>query len=224
MDLAEARRNASKLSGGTSTDVIKDLVVQCLRDAQARGSLLDFGAGLGELLSRLHAAGGFEELAGADLFARPDDLPEGVAWYQCDLNDPIPIDRQFDVVVCSETVEHLENPRQTFRSLNQLVRPGGLVVLTMPNQESIRSFVGLVFGGHFVHFLGQCYPAHITALVRLDLARLCAETGFAPPTFFYTNSGGIPKRPTMTWQRASFGWLRGRLFSDNIAMVTRKTE
>ena len=48
----------------------------------------------------------------------------------------------------------------------------------MPNQESIRSYAGLIFAGHFTHFLGACYPAHITALLRLDLARLCAESGF----------------------------------------------
>ncbi len=42
MDLAEARRNASELSGGTSFDVIKDLVVRCLGDARATGTLLDF--------------------------------------------------------------------------------------------------------------------------------------------------------------------------------------
>ncbi len=128
------------------------------------------------------------------------------------------------MVVCSETIEHLENPRQTFRSMNQLLRPGGLLVLTMPNQESIRSLIGLILGGHFVQFLGACYPAHITALVRLDLVRLCSEAGFAPPSFSYTNCGGIPKRPSFTWQRASFGLLRGRPFSDNIAMVTRKAE
>jgi 2-polyprenyl-3-methyl-5-hydroxy-6-metoxy-1,4-benzoquinol methylase len=222
MNLSASRRRASELSGGTSSQVIRGLVRQCLQEEGARGSLLDFGAGRGELLGELHAWGAFDELAGIDLFARPSSLPPGVQWYEHDLNDSVPLDRHFDVVVCSETIEHLENPRHVFRSLYALVRPGGVLVLTMPNNESIRSIAGLLFAGHFTQFLGACYPAHITALLRLDLARLCAETGFAPPRFRYTNTGGIPKAPTISWQRVSFGRLRGRLFSDNVGMITRR--
>ena len=222
MELAEARRVASQLSGGTSNDTIKDLVIQCLRSERATGSVVDFGAGKGELLTRLDQLGGFAALAGVDLFPQPADLSPKIEWYQRDLNEPLQIDRQFDCVICSETIEHLENPRHTFRCLDRLLKPGGLLILTMPNQESIRSYVGLLFGGHFTHFLGSCYPAHITALLRLDLRRLCQEVGFATPTFRYTNSGGIPKFPRLRWQRISLGLLRGRLFSDNIAMLTRK--
>jgi len=174
------------------------------------------------LLARLDQLGWFDVLAGADLFPQPAELGPRVEWYQRDLNEPIRIDRQFDCVICSETIEHLENPRQTFRDLNQLLKPGGLLILTMPNQESIRSYVGLLLGGHFTNFLGACYPAHITALLRLDLQRLCQEAALTVPTFRYTNSGGIPKLPWLRWQKISLGLLRGRLFSDNIAMLTRK--
>lgn len=222
MELAEARRRASELSGGTSSDVIKDLVISCLRTEKAKGSLLDFGAGKGELLNRLNRSGDFEALAGIDLYPRPSEIEDPIGWYQQDLNHQVQIDKQFDTVVCSETIEHLENPRHTFRCLYELLKPGGLLVLTMPNQESIRSYAGLLIGGHFTFFLGSCYPAHITALLRLDLQRLCHETGLLPPSFRYTDEGGIPKLPWLSWQRVSFGFLGGRLFSDNVAMVARR--
>ena len=222
MTLAAARRHAADRSGGTSAEPVKRLVLRLLRREQARGSLLDFGAGRGELLARLHAGGAFDSLAGVDLSDRPAGLPDAVAWFAQDLNDPIAIDRQFDTVVCSETIEHLENPRHVFRSLHRLLRPGGLLVLTMPNQECIRSYAGLVAGGHFTQFLDPCYPAHITALLRKDLQRLCAEAGFTPPVFCYTDHGGIPKMPAVSWQRASLGLLNGRLFSDNLGLVARR--
>ena len=153
---------------------------------------------------------------------RPEDLPDAIGWHHQDLNDDLSYDEPFDVVICSEVIEHLENPREVFRNLERLTRPGGTLILTMPNQESIRSYVGLLFGGHFTQFLGSSYPAHITALLRLDLIRICKETGFQPPSFYYSNEGGIPKLPLVKWQRVSFGSLRGRLFSDNVAMIARK--
>jgi len=235
MDLSVARQKASEYSGGTSHDVIKDLVIDCIKSSAsgAHGSLLDFGAGKGELLTRLHGMKMFEELAATDLLGRPDGLPSEITWYQQDLNDELQFARQFDIVVCAETIEHLENPRHTFRCLSKLIRPNGLLVLTMPNQESIRSYAGLLLGGHFSSFHDRHYPAHITALVRLDLIRFCKEVGFAPPTFHYTNQGRIPKLWSLisrndlwwqrTWQSVSLGLLKGRLFSENLAIITQKS-
>jgi hypothetical protein len=51
---------------------------------------------------------------------------------------------------------------------------------------------------------------------------MCGEVGFAPPRFDYTHVGAMPKLTRVTWQRVSFGLLRGRLFSDNVAMITRR--
>lgn len=221
MDLAEARRRASELSGGISSEPIKSLILSVLADERATGSLLDFGAGTGELLSRLQALSAFDRLAGVDLFPRPSSLAPAIGWHQQDLNDDVEAGGPFDTVVCCETIEHLENPRHVFRSLRRLLRPGGLLVLTMPNQESIRSYAGLIFAGHFTHFLGACYPAHITALLRLDLSRLCAESGFSSPAFRFTDDGAIPKLARVHWQQVSFGLLRGRWFSDNVCMVAR---
>ena len=224
MDLADARRRASQLSGGVSSEPIKSLILSVLDGERADGSLLDVGAGTGDLLTRLHALSTFDRLAGVDLLPRPPALPPEIGWHQQDLNDDIEAGGPFDTVVCAETIEHLENPRHVFRSLRRLVRPGGLLVLTMPNQESIRSYAGLIFAGHFTHFLGACYPAHITALVRLDLSRLCAESGFGPPSFRFTDDGAIPRLARVHWQQVSFGLLRGRLFSDNVCLVARATD
>lgn len=222
MDLSAQRNLASQLSGGTSSDVIKNLVVRLIESKKLRGSLLDFGAGKGELLRRFVADSPFTELAGTDLFPRPAELPESIKWIHQDLNDPVRIDRTFDVVVCSEVIEHLENPRETFRQLVRLLPVGGTLILTTPNQECIRSYLGLLLSGHFTHFLGHCYPAHITALLRLDLTRICGETGFSTPEFFYTDSGSVPKLTRFSWQRISLGLLRGRLFSDNVGMVATR--
>jgi 2-polyprenyl-3-methyl-5-hydroxy-6-metoxy-1,4-benzoquinol methylase len=40
----------------------------------------------------------------------------------------------FDVVLSSEAVEHTPDPRQSVRELYRLVKPGGSLVLSMPNR------------------------------------------------------------------------------------------
>lgn len=220
-DLAEFRLRAARCSGGTSLDSIKRLVLRMVRDQRLEGRILDFGAGTGELINLMSHLEGIE-LHGADILPRPAAIPAHVEWHQGDLNDdPDRFSRYFDAVICSEVIEHLENPRSTFRNINTLLQRGGKLVLTMPNQENIRSYLNLIFRGHFAQFRGPDYPAHITALLRLDLVRICAETGFSEPQFLYTDYGWMPITRT-TWQKFSFSLLGGRLFSDNIGMVVSK--
>jgi 2-polyprenyl-3-methyl-5-hydroxy-6-metoxy-1,4-benzoquinol methylase len=220
-DLAQFRILAANLSGGTSNSEIKDMILNIIRIHDIKGRVLDFGAGKGELISLLTHMDGIEP-HGVDIMNRPEDIPAHVGWHQQDLNDELSCSPgSFDAVVCSEVIEHLENPRFVFRSVFTVLRPGGNLILTMPNQESVRSFLTFIFRGQFASFQEHDYPAHITALLRTDLIRICRETGFSEPSFYYTNCGWMPKART-TWQRASLNLLKGRLFSDNLGMVVTK--
>ena len=219
--LDDFRQRAVDAAGGSSHEQITDTVLARLAALPKPGSLLDFGAGRGALLTRIAALLPDTRLSGADYLGRPAGLPERISWTSGDLNQPL-VAPPVDIVTCSEVIEHLENPRAVFRNLFELIVPGGWLILSMPNQESIRSYVSLLLGGHFVAFRGPSYPAHITALLRMDLEHMCAETGFEPAAFSYTDHGGLPKKPGTSWQKLSFGALRGRLFSDNIVMVARK--
>jgi 2-polyprenyl-3-methyl-5-hydroxy-6-metoxy-1,4-benzoquinol methylase len=220
-DLAQFRTLAANLSGGTSNDEIKQMVIEIINAHGIKGRILDFGAGKGELIKLLCRIDGME-LHGVDIMKRPEDIPPQVSWRRQDLNDAFSCAPDyFDAIICSEVIEHLENPRFTFRSLFAALRPSGKLVLTMPNQENVRSFLTLMFRGHFASFQEQDYPAHITALLRKDLVRICQETGFSEPSFYYTDRGFMPKTGT-TWQKVSLNLLRGRLFSDNLGITATK--
>ncbi|MFA5966019.1 MAG: methyltransferase domain-containing protein [Sphingomonas sp.] len=219
--LHEFREAAVAAAGGTSYGQIKDAILARVAALPTPASLIDFGAGRGELLMQLASIFPGCTLNGADYLGRPEGLPDHISWASGDLNEPLQAE-PCDLVICSEVIEHLENPRAVFRNLFALTRPGGWLVLSTPNQESLRSYLSLIIEGHFVAFRGPSYPAHITALLRLDLEHICAETGFAAPVFSFTDDGGLPRKPDLTWQKISFGVLKGRFFSDNLIMVTQR--
>ena len=223
--LAERRLKAAEASKGISSNVIYELILRLIKDSDCQGDLLEYGAGIGSLIKRLLDCQYQGTVTGTDILPRPPSLPQTVHWLETDLNKPIESESEsFDVIISTEVIEHLENPRALFREFYRLLRPGGTLILSTPNQESIRSLLSLILFGHFVAFLETNYPAHITALLKKDLERICLETGFSRPDVYYVPFGGVPKLPQINWQRVSFGILKGRLFSDNLAIVTKRLE
>jgi 2-polyprenyl-3-methyl-5-hydroxy-6-metoxy-1,4-benzoquinol methylase len=218
-DLLSHRVKAAELSRGISSNVIYAAIERVIAARHLHGAVLDYGAGVGDLTRRLVELDRFSSVSAADIMPRPPGL-DGVQWIEQDLNEPLPgHEAAFDVVIAAEVIEHLENPRFTVRELFRLVRPGGTIIVTTPNNESWRSLIALIVRGHYAGFGETAYPAHITALLRKDLTRIFQETGLWPPQFAFTHSGGIPGKPNVTWQKISFGLLRGLRFSDNLLAV-----
>lgn len=171
---------------------------------------------------RLAQAEIFDEVHACDLIAYDRQCDPRVRWTIQDLNEPIPgFEQRFDCVIAAEVIEHLENPRATVRDLTRLCRVGGMVLVSTPNNNSLRSLLALIMGGHFAEFRDRSYPAHITALLRLDLERIFQEAGLTNIRCSYTGRGWLPSS-TLTWQGISGGLLDGQFFSDNIIVTGRK--
>lgn len=219
--LLQWRQKAAADTQGISNDDIYGMIQRAIVRHGVNGRVLDYGAGVGNLTRRLLEIPAFSEVHAADIMPRPDGF--NVSWIQQDLNEPVlGYDEHFDVVIASEVIEHLENPRHTIRELARLCCPGGHVMVTTPNNESVRSLLALACRGHFVHFDKGWYPGHITPVLRKDLTRMFAEAGLQPLGFDFTRFGAFPGRPTQTWQKFSFGLLKGLRFSDNMLAVARK--
>lgn len=222
LELKEQRKLASEQSMGQSSSIIHDKVVDIVSSMNlSEGELLDFGAGRGDLLKKFVQKVQLE-LHGVDLMKTE---VAGVTWHEQDLNEPVSASLgAYNVVTAVEVIEHLENPRQTVRDIYGLLKPGGRVVLTTPNNESWRSILSYVMRGHFVAFTDSSYPAHITALNLTDLLRVFKEAGFINIKAHYTDSGQVPKMAGMTWQTLSFGWLKHKRFSDNVIITAEKAD
>lgn len=51
-----------------------------------------------------------------------------------DLNEPLKLDKQFDLITNIGTTEHVFNQYQAFKSIHELIRPGGMMLHSLPNQ------------------------------------------------------------------------------------------
>jgi 2-polyprenyl-3-methyl-5-hydroxy-6-metoxy-1,4-benzoquinol methylase len=217
------RKAAAEASAGISADFLYDKYEELIREHHLSGKVLDFGAGRGFLTRRLIHLNLFSSIAAADILPKPFDMPPEVLWIDADLDEPLARpDESFDVILCSEVIQCLENPRAVAREFFRLLRSNGTVIISTPNNESVRAIATLWIQGQFVSFGQSNYPYHKTALLRTDLDRLLGEAGFERREFFYSNRGGLPKKPSLTWQRISGGWLAGKRFSDNIFAMARK--
>ena len=208
----------ARLSLGTSAEPIYRTVAALLAERRAAGVLVDVGCGTGNLRRAL--GGRFVRYVGADV-VRYDGFPADGEFHVVDtatgrvqLDDGVG-----DVVAAVETIEHVENPRAFARELTRLCRPGQWVVVTTPNQLSLLSKLTLVLRHEFNAFRASSYPAHLTALLEVDLRRIAGECGWTEVTIRYTGDGRIPgtSRHYPRW----LSRLLPRALSDNVALVAR---
>lgn len=217
------RQIASIASNGISTEFVYTTFEQVLTQLDLKGEILDFGAGRGNLTKRLLGLENFSRITAIDMMQRPTEIDESIKWICWDLNEAINIPAEsFDVIVSAEVIEHLENPRSVAREWFRLLRPGGTLIFSTPNNESWRALIALLLQGHFVYFGDTSYPAHITALLRKDIERILVEAGFSSPAFVFTNIGAIPKFPRLHWQTISAAFLKGVRYSDNLLAIAHK--
>jgi len=95
-----------------------------------------------------------------------------------------------------------------------------MIIVTTPNQLSLLSKLTLVFRNEFSAFRAGSYPAHLTALLEVDLRRMARECGLREEIIQFSRSGRIPG--TSRHYPRLLSRLAPRAFSDNVLMAARK--
>jgi 2-polyprenyl-3-methyl-5-hydroxy-6-metoxy-1,4-benzoquinol methylase len=116
-------------------------------------AVLDCGCGDGSLLSVIASRIPCERLDGIDI---AENVPLHLAGFPIqfrpqDLGRPVQEEMHgvYDLVLCSEVIEHVENDGMVLRNLFDLTAPGGTVVLTTQSGNIYRSEE---FLGHIRHY------------------------------------------------------------------------
>jgi len=205
---------------GTSDAAVYRMVADALKGTErAGGVLVDVGCGTGELWSYVN--GLFNRYVGVDCI-RYEGFPELGEFHYVNLDSgPTNLpDNYADVVVSVETIEHVENPWAFVRELVRLVKPGGLVIVTTPNQLSFLSLLTLIIKKRFASFQDGHYSAHLTALLEIDLRRIAAASGLSDVQIRFSRDGRIV---LTSWHYPGFlTRLFPRVLSDNIFLAGRK--
>lgn len=112
--------------------------------------LLDIGCWAGAFLERVRQAGLYQELHGVDLVSEGIERARarGFQAQVVDLNrDPLPFpDSHFDGVTILAVLEHLFDPYAAIREIRRVLRPGGELVIGVPNAASLSNRVRILFG------------------------------------------------------------------------------
>ena len=107
-------------------------LIDFIKEAQPgfSGKVLDVGCGTGQF-ARLMKSSGFSEIHGVDWTDPAAIIPDVLSSYRrVDLNEQTledEINSKFDIIVCLDTLEHLERPAKVIRSMRRLLNDSGSI-------------------------------------------------------------------------------------------------
>src|SRR3989344_1082666 len=99
--------------------------------------ILDAGCGEGQLLLKIFNKG-YNDIYGADvtpvaLESAKKRIPKAKFSLQ-DLKSLNFSDEYFDVVICTEVIEHIKNYEKVLQELKRILKKNGLLIITFPNE------------------------------------------------------------------------------------------
>jgi len=91
---------------------------------------------------------------------------------------------EWDIVLSSEVIEHLYDPRKFIHNILPLLRPGGLFVITTPYHGYLKNLVMALSGKMDQHFTVLWDGGHIKFWSYKTLSFLLQENGFIVVKFY----------------------------------------
>ena len=92
----------------------------------------------------------------------------------------------FDLILCSEVIEHLTDSRAALRNLNAFLRPGGILILSTPQRYSLLELTGkvalsrpLIGLTRLIYREPVLEPGHINLLTESECIQQITTANFA---------------------------------------------
>jgi len=144
---------------------------------KANSTVLDIGAGAGAFSKRLHDAG--YKVSALDIEESEWKAKE-VEFLKLDINKGISasVNRVFDSLCCLEVIEHVENPWGLMRDMRNVLKTGGILLLSTPNITSFWSRVYFLRSGFYHQFMPYDLSyGHINPMSAYEIELIAKNTG-----------------------------------------------
>lgn len=141
-----------------------------LKDFKSEGRLLDIGAGTGEFL--LAAKNRGWEVLGTEPSsqARELALKKGITLKKEDFYFN---SNTFDVITMWHVLEHVSDLHNQVKELKRMLRPGGLLIIAVPNYRSYDAEV------YSEYWAGYDVPRHLWHFSKQSIERIFGKNGFS---------------------------------------------
>jgi 2-polyprenyl-3-methyl-5-hydroxy-6-metoxy-1,4-benzoquinol methylase len=171
--------------------------------------LLELGAGDGTTLRAAKALGLASWVAGIDIVA-PPEAPAGQPAIDLFLHgnietlDPAALPGNLDAILCADVLEHLVEPWRVVSVLAGLLKPGGILLSSIPNVRNHRALRAIVLQGDFRYQpAGLLDRSHLRFFCRKNVRELFEQAGLVVEAM-EENMGGYGLRHRLM-DRLTFG-------------------
>lgn len=168
-----------------------------VRTLGAPGTALEIGSGAGWMLRALHRCGwkviGNERQVEDSLAAL---AKEGLPLFVGGL-DAIGPKARFDLIILFQVLEHLGRPMEVLRHCARLLKPGGTLVVAVPN---LASWQARVCGPYWFHL---DVPRHLFHFTPASLSHALEAVGFTVTSIGYRS----PEHDPYGWIQSTLNWI-----------------
>jgi 2-polyprenyl-3-methyl-5-hydroxy-6-metoxy-1,4-benzoquinol methylase len=143
------------------------------------GKVLDLGCSGGLLAERLQRAG--HQVTGVDLVEVPGVHDRITNFVKADLDEGIPpeVGSGFDVVLAADVLEHVRDPQRLLREAKRALRPGGRLLLCVPNIEHWYPRFRILLGLFDYDQRGILDRTHLRFFTRRSIGKLLQREGLS---------------------------------------------
>jgi SAM-dependent methyltransferase len=150
--------------------------INLIEDSEKQLNILDVGCGVGINSSYIVNKG--NKVTGIDISSEAIKKykDKGYNGIVMDIQKRLDFNKdEFDIVFCSEVIEHITNPQSLMSEFYRVLRPGGKLILTTPN-SAFWVYRILAIAGYPPSEIQ--HPKHFIFFSRRSLSKLFCASGF----------------------------------------------
>jgi len=155
-------------------------IERAARSNTTAGMILELGCGHGEVLEKLYSPE--SSITGIDI--NPNSIAiakkrfsnrDNVKILEGDIRKLAYADETFDLIVCSEVIEHIPNPIEVLAEIRRLLKKDGIFVSTVPLEYLLIVLRTLILPLRLIKGKGITVDAHLHNFTRGSYRKLLSE-------------------------------------------------